>query len=107
MSFDYGQLRYKSKAGAEGIRLADSPLLLNEATEPNLGSYTYDETKPDVAVSRDAYAIPENGQSRMRQVTICQNLTNRMCAPRRKGSFHLQGRFLQPQEVPSLRYRMP
>ena len=42
----YCQQRYKSKASAEGIRLADSPLLLNEATEPNLGSYTY--------------AIPEN-----------------------------------------------
>ena len=56
----YCQMRYKSKARADGIRLADSQLLLNETTEPNLGSYTYDETKPDVAVSRDAYAIPEN-----------------------------------------------
>ena len=56
----YCQMRYKSKASNEGIRLADSPLLLNETTEPNLGSYTYDETKPDVPVSRDAYAIPEN-----------------------------------------------
>lgn len=56
----YCQLRYKSKASAEGIRLANSLLLVGETTEPNLGSYTYDETKPDVAVSRDAYAIPEN-----------------------------------------------
>ena len=56
----YCQMRYKSKASCDGIRLADSPLLLNETTEPNLGSYTYDEAKPDVPVSRDAYAIPEN-----------------------------------------------
>ncbi len=56
----YCQLRYKSKASAENIRLADSPLLIGETTEPNIGSYSYDESKPDVAVSRDAYAIPEN-----------------------------------------------
>lgn len=56
----YCQMRYKSKARADGIRLADSPLLPYETTEPNLGGYTYDETKPDVPVSRDAYAILEN-----------------------------------------------
>lgn len=56
----YCQLRYKSKASAEGIRLANSPLLVGETTEPNLGSYAYDATQPDVPVSRDAYAIPEN-----------------------------------------------
>ena len=56
----YCKLRYKSRASNDGIRLADSPLLPNETTEPNLGSYTYDESKPDVPVSRDAYAIPEN-----------------------------------------------
>ena len=56
----YCKLRYKSRASNEGVRLADSPLLPNETTEPNLGSYTYDESKPDVPVSRDAYAIPEN-----------------------------------------------
>ena len=56
----YCQMRYKSKANAEGIRLADSPLLCGETTEPNIGSYPYDENKSDVAVSRDAYAIPEN-----------------------------------------------
>ena len=56
----YCMLRYKSRASNEGVRLADSPLLPNETTEPNLSSYTYDESKSDVPVSRDAYAIPEN-----------------------------------------------
>ena len=56
----YCKLKYKSKASTEGIRLSSSALLPNETTEPNLGSYTYDESKPDVPVSRDAYAIPEN-----------------------------------------------
>ncbi len=56
----YCKLRYKSKAKADGIRLANSPLLDNETTEPNLGSYTFDESKKSVEVSRDAYAIPEN-----------------------------------------------
>ena len=56
----YCKLKYKSKASAEGIRLSSSALLPNETTEPNLGSYTYDESKSDVPVSRDAYAIPEN-----------------------------------------------
>ena len=56
----YCRQKYKSRASADGIRLADAPLLPGENTEPNLGSYTYDESKPDVSVSRDAYAIPEN-----------------------------------------------
>ena len=56
----YCKLKYKSKASAEGIRLSSSALLPNETTEPNLGSYTYDESKFDVPVSRDACAIPEN-----------------------------------------------
>ena len=56
----YCKLRYKSRASNEGVCLADSPLLPNETAEPNLGSYTYDESKPDMPVSRDAYAIPEN-----------------------------------------------
>ena len=56
----YCKLKYKSKASTEGIRLSSSALLPNETTEPNLGSYTYDESKSDVPVSRDAYAIPEN-----------------------------------------------
>ncbi len=56
----YCKLRYKSKAKADGIRLANSPLLDNETTEPNLGSYTFDESKKPVEVSRDAYSLPEN-----------------------------------------------
>lgn len=56
----YCKLRYKSKASADGIRLANSPLLPGETTEPNSDGYSYDKTKPDVPVSRDAYAIPEN-----------------------------------------------
>ena len=56
----YCKLKYKSRASSEGIRLCDSSLLQGETTEPNLGVYSYDESKPDVSVSRDAYAIPEN-----------------------------------------------
>ncbi len=56
----YCQLKYKSKASSEGIRLAGSPLLEGEATEPNNQGYSFDESKPPVEVSRDAYAIPEN-----------------------------------------------
>ncbi|MBQ8288405.1 MAG: hypothetical protein IJX76_06505 [Clostridia bacterium] len=56
----YCKLKYRSRAGADGIRLADSPLLPGETTEPNLGSYSFDERKEPVNVSRDAYAIPEN-----------------------------------------------
>ena len=56
----YCKIRYKSKAKADGIRLASSPLLPGETTEPNLGSYTFDESKEPVTVSRDAYSIPEN-----------------------------------------------
>ncbi len=56
----YCKLKYKSKAKADGIRLANSPLLDNETTEPNLGSYTFDESKKPVEVSRDAFALPEN-----------------------------------------------
>ncbi len=56
----YCKLKYKSKAKADGIRLANSPLLVGETTEPNLGSYTFDESKKPVEVSRDAFALPEN-----------------------------------------------
>ncbi len=56
----YCRRKYKSKAKADGIRLANSPLLDGETTEPNLGGYSFDESKPSVNVSRDAYAIPEN-----------------------------------------------
>lgn len=56
----YCKLKYRSKAKSDGIRLADSPLLPNETTEPNLGSYSFDESKEPVNVSRDAFAIPEN-----------------------------------------------
>ncbi len=56
----YCQLRYKSKASAEGIRLADSPLLEGETVEPNNKAYSFDESKESPEVIRDAYAIPEN-----------------------------------------------
>ncbi len=56
----YCKLRYSSRAGADGIRLSDSPLLPGETTEPNLGRYSYDESKEGVSPSRDAYALPEN-----------------------------------------------
>ncbi len=56
----YCKLRYKSKASSEGIRLANSPLLEGETVEPNRQSYSFDESKKPVEVSRDAYAIPEN-----------------------------------------------
>ncbi len=56
----YCKFKYRSKASAEGIRLADSPLLDGETTEPNNTGYSFDENKPPVEVSRDAYALPEN-----------------------------------------------
>ncbi|MBQ8293656.1 MAG: hypothetical protein IJX78_07655 [Bacilli bacterium] len=56
----YCQLKYRSKASAKEIRLAEEPLLLGETTEPNLGSYSYDENKEFINISRDAYAISEN-----------------------------------------------
>ena len=56
----YCKLKYRSKASSDGIRLANSPLLKDETTEPNLGSYSFDESKEPVVVSRDAYAISEN-----------------------------------------------
>ena len=56
----YCKLRYKSNAVSNGIRLAESSLLPDETKEPNLGSYTCDESKKSVPISRDAYAIPEN-----------------------------------------------
>ena len=56
----YCKLKYRSKAKSDGIRLANSPLLPDETTEPNLGSYSFDESKEPVNVSRDAYGIPEN-----------------------------------------------
>ncbi len=56
----YCKLKYKSRASDDGIRLADSPLLDGECAEPNNTSYDFDESKPPVNVSRDAYAIPEN-----------------------------------------------
>ncbi len=56
----YCKLKYNSKATADGIRLANSALLENETTEPNLSGYTFDETKKAVEVSRDAFSLPEN-----------------------------------------------
>lgn len=56
----YCKFRYNSKAKSDGIRLAQSPLLPDETTEPNLGSYSFDESKEPVQVSRDAFAILEN-----------------------------------------------
>lgn len=58
----YCASRYKSDASSEGIRLADSPLLEGETTEPNLGGYDFDESKPPVEVSRDAYALPDGAK---------------------------------------------
>ena len=57
----YCRLRYKSSASSEGIRLSDSELLPGESADPNMESYSYDESKESVEISRDAYAIPENG----------------------------------------------
>lgn len=56
----YCQLKYKSNASSENIRLSNSKLLDGETTEPNLSGYDYDENKETVQISRDAYAIPEN-----------------------------------------------
>ncbi len=56
----YCKLKYKSRATADGIRLANSPLLEGETTEPNNKGYSFDESKQPVNISRDAFALPEN-----------------------------------------------
>ncbi len=56
----YCKLRYNSNASSKGIRLADSPLLVGETTEPNNEKYSFDESKPPVEVSRDAFKLDEN-----------------------------------------------
>ena len=58
----YCKYKYNSTASAEGIRLADNPLLPGENAEPFIQPYEYNKEKeadfPNI--SRDAYAIPEN-----------------------------------------------
>ena len=56
----YCKFRYQSDASSEGIRLSDSPLLEGENIDPNLESYSYDESKKDIDIPHDGYAIPEN-----------------------------------------------
>lgn len=56
----YCKLKYKSKAKSEGIRLASSPLLEGETVEPNLGGYSFDESKEPINISRDAFGLPES-----------------------------------------------
>lgn len=57
----YCRLQYKSTALPDGIRLAEDPLLEGETAEPFAHSYDYDSGKPFLALSRDAFELPENG----------------------------------------------
>lgn len=56
----YCKTRYNSNASAEGIRLAEAPLLEGESTEPFSKRYEYDESKLFVEIPREGYPIPEN-----------------------------------------------
>lgn len=56
----YCKLKYGTKSAAQGIRLADTPLLEGETVDPFMQEYDYDKSKKFISLSRDAYAIPEN-----------------------------------------------
>ena len=56
----YCQLRYKTAARPEGVRLAGEPLLEGETLDPFLHKYDFDASKDFISLSRDAYAIPES-----------------------------------------------
>lgn len=56
----YCQQKYHSKAVPDGIRLEADPLLPGETIDPLLQSYTYDNSKEFISISRDSYHIPEN-----------------------------------------------
>lgn len=56
----YCKMKYGTKDCAEGIRLADSPLLKGETADPFMREYEYDKNKEFISLSRDAYGIPEN-----------------------------------------------
>lgn len=66
----YCASRYKSDASSEGIRLADSPLLEGETTEPNSSGYSFDESKPPVEVSRDALDLPNTFKNCVRSMPL-------------------------------------
>lgn len=66
----YCASRYKSDASSEGIRLADSPLLDGETTEPNSSGYSFDESKPPVEVSRDALDLPNTFKNCVRSMPL-------------------------------------
>lgn len=57
----YCRLRYKSKAGSEGIRLAEDALLPGETDDPFMKKYDYEE-KEFISLSREAFAIPEKAE---------------------------------------------
>lgn len=56
----YCKMKYNTNNCADGIRLANSPLLEGETTDPFMREYDYDANKEFISLSRDAYAIPEN-----------------------------------------------
>ena len=56
----YCNLKYEPVKPPEGVRLADEPLLPGETEDPFLQEYDFDKDKTFIALSRDAFAIPEN-----------------------------------------------
>lgn len=56
----YCRYRYNRVVEAEGVRKSNDPLLEGETAEPFTKTYEYDESKPFVSLSRDAFALPEN-----------------------------------------------
>ena len=59
----YCQQKYKTKTVPEGVRLRKDNLLPGETIDPFLHGYDFDENKEFISLSRDSFAIPENGPS--------------------------------------------
>lgn len=58
--FYYCQNRYNAKYEVKGIRKANDPLFDGETLEPFTHTYTYDESKEFISLSRESYHLPEN-----------------------------------------------
>ncbi len=56
----YCHFRYKINTPAEGIRLANTPLLKGETDDPFMNEYDYDRTKMFKEKNREAFPLPEN-----------------------------------------------
>lgn len=58
----YCNLRYKVVRPADGVRLAEDPLLPGETADPFAEPYAYDDSREFPQFSRDAFAVSEIGE---------------------------------------------